>query len=298
MSDFRLKVFRAAARHLSLTKAADVMCISQPAVTRHIKEIESEYGLRVFERANGKLTLTPAGRTLLEHAEKILEQYDALDYDMTRLKGSCGGHLRLGASTTISQYMLPGLLSGFVTRYPDVHLLLVSGNTADIEQALIRHDIDLGLVEGLSHQSSLRYTPWLQDELVAVVRADSRYAATESLTVDDLTHIPLVLREPGSGTLAVWQSALAQHRLSPGSLQVIAQLGSFEAIKQFISNYDAMAILSIRAVRRELWEGRLKLIELKDLPLKRLFHIVQRQGQENSLSEDFLRYLHSCEHAL
>ena len=118
------------------------------------------------------------------------------------------------------------------------------------------------------------------------------------MTVDDLTHIPLVLREPGSGTLAVWQSALAQHRLSPGSLQVIAQLGSSEAIKQFISNYDAMAILSIRAVRRELWEGRLKLIELKDLPLKRLFHIVQRQGQENSLSEDFLRYLHSCEHAL
>lgn len=298
MSDFRLKVFRAAARHLSLTKAADAMCISQPAVTRHIKEIESEYGQRVFERTNGKLVLTTAGRTLLAHAEKILEQYDALDYDMQRLQGTCGGHLRLGASTTIGQYMLPGVLAGFATRYPDVHLLLLNGNSADVEQALIRHDIDLGLVEGLSHQPSLRYTPWLQDELVAVVRPDSRYATPDSLTAADLPHIPLVLREPGSGTLAVWQSALASHHLSAGSLHVVAQLGSSESIKQFISSYDAMAILSIRAVRRELWEGRLKLIELKDFALQRLFHIVQRQGQESSLSEDFLRYLHSCENQL
>lgn len=298
MSDFRLKVFRSTARHLSFTKAADEMCISQPAVTRHIKEIESEYGQRVFERTNGKLILTKAGSALLAHAEKILEQYDALDFEMKRLRGEYAGELKIGASTTIAQYILPVALADFATRHPDVNLLLLNGNTAEVEEALIRHDIDLGLVEGISRQLPLHYTAWLKDELVAVVRADSHLADREEITTDELSAIPLVLREPGSGTLAVWHSALRHKGIPETSLRVIAHLGNSESIKRFVARYDAMGILSIRAVHQEILNGQLKIIEIKDLPLQRVFHIVQRQGQESGLTEKFLTHLHNCGNSL
>ena len=298
MSDFRLKVFRSTARHLSFTKAADEMCISQPAVTRHIKEIESEYGQRVFERTNGRLILTKAGSTLLEHAERILEQYDTLDFEMKRLRGEYAGELKIGASTTIAQYILPAALADFATRHPDINLLLLNGNTTEVEEALIRHDIDLGLVEGISRQLPLHYTAWLKDELVAVVRANGSLARKEEITTDELSTIPLVLREPGSGTLAVWHSALQHKGIPENTLHVIAQSGNSESIKRFISRYDAMEILSIRSVHQEILNGQLKIVEIKDLPLQRVFHIVQRQGQESGLTEKFLTYLHKCENSL
>lgn len=298
MSDFRLKVFRSTARHLSFTKAAEEMCISQPAVTRHIKEIESEYGQRVFERTNGKLILTKAGTVLLAHAEKILEQYDALDFEMKRLRGEYAGELRIGASTTIAQYILPTALADFATQHPDINLSLLNGNTSEVEEALIRHDIDLGFVEGISRQLPLHYTAWLKDELVAVVRTDGKFADKEEISSNELSDIPLVLREPGSGTLAVWHSALKHKGIPETSLQVIAHLGSSESIKRFVSRYDAMGILSIRAIHQEVLNNVLKIIEIKDLPLQRVFHIVQRQGQESGLTEKFLTYLHKCENSL
>lgn len=298
MSDFRLKVFRSTAHHLSFTKAAEEMCISQPAVTRHIKEIESEYGQRVFERTNGKLILTKAGKALLAHAEKILEQYDALDFEMKRLRGEYAGELRIGASTTIAQYILPTALADFASQHPDINLSLLNGNTSEVEEALIRHDIDLGFVEGISRQLPLHYTAWLKDELVAVVRTDGKFADKEEISSNELSDIPLVLREPGSGTLAVWHSALKHKGISETSLQVIAHLGSSESIKRFVSRYDAMGILSIRAIHQEVMNNVLKIIEIKDLPLQRVFHIVQRQGQESGLAEKFLSYLHKCENGL
>lgn len=291
MSDFRLKVFRSAARHLSLTKAAEEMCITQPAVTRHIKEIEAEYGQRVFERTGGKLVLTEAGRTLLAHAGDILEGYDRLEYDMKQLSGECAGQLRIGASTTIAQYILPPVLASFTARHPNIRLLLFCANTEEVEHALARHDIDLGFVEGIGHRQSLHYTEWLKDELVAVVSTTSPLAVKDEITLADLRQIPVVLREPGSGTLGVWQSALRHKNIPLTSLRVIAHIGHSESIKRFIMHSEAMAILSVRAVSQEVFDGTLKIIDIKDLPLERMFHIVRRQGQENSVAEKFLQYL-------
>ena len=176
------------------------MCITQPAVTRHIKEIEAEYGQRVFERTGGKLVLTEAGRTLLAHAGDILEGYDRLEYDMKQLSGECAGQLRIGASTTIAQYILPPVLASFTARHPNIRLLLFCANTEEVEHALARHDIDLGFVEGIGHRQSLHYTEWLKDELVAVVSTTSPLAVKDEITLADLRQIPVVLREPGSGT--------------------------------------------------------------------------------------------------
>lgn len=148
MSDFRLRVFSSVAKNLSFTKASQELFISQPAITKHIQELETMYQTRLFERMGNKILLTDAGRLLLEHCEKILEDYGRLEYEMNLLRNEHTGELRLGASTTIAQYVLPPLLARFIEKFPQVSLSLFSGNSSEVEKALQEHRIDLALVEG------------------------------------------------------------------------------------------------------------------------------------------------------
>lgn len=169
MSDFRLKVFLSVAKNLSFTKASQELFVSQPAITKHIQELETCYQARLFDRQGNKISLTEAGKLLQEHSEKILEDYKRLEYEMHLLHNEYIGDLKLGASTTIAQYVLPPLLANFIAKFPQVNLSLLNGNSREIEAALQEHRIDLGLVEGISRLPNLKYTTFLQDELVAVV---------------------------------------------------------------------------------------------------------------------------------
>lgn len=243
MSDFRLKVFRSAARHLSFTKASEELYVSQPSVTRHIRELETEYGQRLFERTGGRLLLTLAGERMLEHVERILEAYSALDYEMKKMSGTQGGTLRIGASTTIAQYVLPQALALFSEKHSQASIYLRNGNTEEIEQALLTHEIDLGLVEGGSRQRVLSYIPFMKDELVVVVRTHNGLDLPEELSVADLVAYPLVLREQGSGTLDVLAAALQAHGIPLTQLQSYVHLGSTESIKRFLQYTDSIGFL-------------------------------------------------------
>lgn len=291
MSDFRLKVFCSAARQLSFTKTSEELFVSQPAVSRHIKELETEYGIRLFERTGGHLILTPAGRIFLKLAEGILESYNALKYEMNCLQGDFSGYLRIGASTTIAQYVLPKVLADFSARYPSISLSLMNGNSTEIEEALCARTIDLGLVEGNTHRPDLHYIPFLCDELVAVTRSNGKYAHKEEINIQELSRMNLALREHGSGTLAVLISALSARQLKLSSFASTIHLGSTESIKRFLLYTDAVGIISIRAVFEELSQGRMKIIEIKDMPMQRMFDLVHRQGQESGLAKEFMHYL-------
>ena len=135
MDDFRLKVFIAAARTLSFTRAAEQLYISQPAVSKHVGELESRYKVQLFTRRGSRLELTDAGRTMLEAAGRLLDDYRRLEYEMSLCADQTGGELRLGASTTIAQYLLPPILAHFTARFPGVRVSMSSGNSAEVEQA-------------------------------------------------------------------------------------------------------------------------------------------------------------------
>lgn len=199
MDDFRLKVFIAAARTLSFTRAAEQLYISQPAVSKHVGELESRYKVQLFTRRGSRLELTDAGRTMLEAAGRLLDDYRRLEYEMSLCADQTGGELRLGASTTIAQYLLPPILAHFTARFPGVRVSMSSGNSAEVEQALGEHAVDLGLVESLSRRQGLHYTLFRPDELVLVARPGGKYARRETVTPEELPRIPLVLRESGSG---------------------------------------------------------------------------------------------------
>lgn len=290
MSDFRLKVFQSVAKNLSFTKASQELFISQPAITKHIQELENFYQARLFERQGSKILLTEAGRLLLKHSEKILDDYKQLEYEMHLLHNEYIGELRLGASTTIAQYVLPPLLANFISQFPQINLSLLNGNSRGVETALQEHRIDLGLVEGIFRLPNLKYTLFLKDELVAVVHSNSRLIKSDEITPQDLLNIPLVLRERGSGTLDVFERALLQHNLKLSSLNVLMYLGSTESIKLFLEHTDCMGIVSIRSVHKELVSGSLRVIEIKEMSMNREFNFVQLQGQEGGLSQVFMRF--------
>ncbi len=191
MGDFRLKVFASVAKNLSFTKASQELFISQPSVTKHIQELEAAYQTRLFERKGNSIILTEAGRVFWEYSKRILEGYSRLEYEMSLLRNVHSGELRLGASTTIAQYVLPPLLAHFAERFPQITLNLLSGNSAQIEKALTEHRIDLGLVEGNARQQNLKYTAFMSDELVAVVNTHSRWSKCDEIEPSELCQIPL-----------------------------------------------------------------------------------------------------------
>ncbi len=290
MDDFRLKVFITAARTLSFTRTAEQLCISQPAVSKHIGELESRYEVQLFTRRGSRLELTEAGRTLLESAERVADDYRRLEYEMSLCTGQTEGELRLGASTTIAQYLLPPILARFTARFPQVRVSLLSGNSEQIEQALEEHGIDLGLVESVSRRQGLHYTLFRSDELVLVARQGGKFAHLESVAPEALCRIPLVLRESGSGTLEVIAAALARRGIRLSQLNVVLRFGSTEGIKGFVRNSDAMAIVSAFSVVDELRSGALRIVDLEGLPLLRDFVFVHTEAHPARLVGLFLEF--------
>ena len=291
MIDFRLKVFRSVARNLSFTKAAQELYVSQPAVSRHIHELETIFRVQLFERNAGRILLTEAGNLLLKHCDRILQDYDRLNYDMSLLNRCHEGDLPIGASTTVAQYVLPPLMAEFVEQFPKISLSLMNGNSREVEEALLTHRIQLGLVEGLARNPDLHYTTFLKDELVAVVGAKNPLAERDELTLEELMRLPLVLRENGSGTLDVIIRALSEHDIKLSDLNIRLHLGSTESIKLYLEHSDCLGIVSIRAVRRELYDGRLKVVDINALKMQREFNLVECCGAGEGLGSLFAQFI-------
>ncbi len=290
MLDFRLHVFYTVAKRLSFTKAAAELYVTQPAVTKHIQELEHQFGTALFDRRGNQISLTAAGNVFLRHAETIMATYRQLEFDMNALKGEPGGTLRVGASTTVAQYVIPPVLARFHEQSADVAISLLSGNTERIEQWLLNDEIDLGLVEGRTHHSDIRYTPFVKDELVLICRADHPLADRDEITLDELRAIPIVLRERGSGSLEVVEHALRGAGLRLTDLTIEMQLGSTESMKSYLGSSRCMAFVSVFAVQHELQAGSLKILDVQGLAIQRDFYSIQMQGVSEGLADTFMRF--------
>jgi DNA-binding transcriptional LysR family regulator len=229
MENFRLKVFLSVAKNLSFTKASNELFISQPAITQHIKELELIYNLRLFERRGSKIMLTNAGNILLHYSEKIFSLHRELDLELGAFNQQSSGILKLGASTTIAQYVIPSVLSGFYQNFKKIKLSLQSGNTHVITQAVLKGELDLGIVEGNLKLKELKYEHFVSDEVVVV--AGSKLKCKSELTFSELMKLPFAFRERGSGTLEVIEFELKKRKIKPSSLNIVMSLGSNESLK-------------------------------------------------------------------
>lgn len=289
--DYRDEVFLAVAEKLSFSKAAEELFISQPAVTKHVKELEAKLNAALFERKGNKIYLTEAGKTVWEHLKQIRQQYRDLEFELGRLNDAHRGLLQIGASSTISQYVIPEILAAFHRCYPQIKLDLFNGNSFGMEQKLLNNEIDLALVENDRSQANIRYQHFMDDEIVVVAAANQLVAKHQALTVTDLQQIPMVLREQGSGTLDVIRRELARHQVDLEKLNILFHLGSTEAIKNFLLNFDGLALVSEKSIEKELQLKQLVRVKVKDLAIRRQFRLAMRQGPELSVPALFRDFL-------
>ena len=287
--DFRLKVFYTVANRLSFTKASNELFITQPAVSKHIQELEEYYKIKLFNRNGSKITLTVAGDVLLKHTKNIFEVYRDIDFDMSTLISQRSGLLRIGASTTISQYIIPPLLARFHQKLQDIKVSLLNGNTEQIENALLQQEIEIGIVEGQSKNISIKYTEFLKDELVLVCKSSNPLVNLNEVTQEALKEMRFLMREQGSGTLEVIEFALKPFNIKVSELQIEMQLGSTESIKSYLMNSDCVAFISIHAIQKELQNNELAILDITDLTIERFFYIITMQGKRDSLSDLFIQ---------
>ena len=287
MDEFRLRVFVTAARTLSFSKCAAALNITQPAVSRHIGELEARYGMPLFTRGTSGVALTKAGGLLLSHAESLLSAYQKMDYDMELLSQTSQGRLSIGASTTIAMYLLPPVLASFMELSGGVEVSMLSGNSENVEQWLRDGTVDIGFVENASRRPWLHYEPLMADELVLVAGTQGRYGTLESVTPEELRGLPLVLREKGSGTREIIERALSRRGICVEDLNVVIELSSTEAIKSFVRSSDTLAIVSVIALHRELADGSLSIVDIDGVDMPREFATVVRPGEFSGLNARF-----------
>ncbi len=212
-SDNRLRVFHAVAKHLSFTRAAEELDLTQPAITFQIRQLEDHFDTRLFDRHHNRITLTEAGKVALDYAERILELYHETEKSVHEMTGVTRGLIKLGASTTIGEYLLPTILSGYHERYPDVKVRMTVHNTSQVVRKLEDATIDLGMVEGPVVNNNLMVTRCKEDELVLILPPHSPLLPWEEIPLEQLAGVPFVSREEGSGTRAVVESILAPTKL-------------------------------------------------------------------------------------
>ena len=292
MYDFRLKVFDAVVRNQNFSKAASELYISQPAVSKHIIELEKHYAIRLFDRMNNKATLTKGGKLLHSHVVRIFKLSDEAESELSSFIKQKKGSLLLGASTTIAQYLIAPILARFYEKYPYVDLDLLNGNSEIIERAVMEKSIDLGIVEGQKHHAEITYRHFSEDELVCVTSCKSKFSKAKSFTLEELMTVPMILRERGSGTLEVIENAIKEKGLKPSRFNIIMHLGSTESIKSFLEHANAVSIMSEKAVQKELDYSHLKIIPMENFRIYRKFNFVYLKGLPEKWAEIFMKFAH------
>jgi LysR family transcriptional regulator, transcriptional activator of the cysJI operon len=287
LENFRLKVFRTVAEEMSFRKAAEALHLSQPAVSQHIRLLEEEAGVQLFDRARGEghgsqISLTEAGRVLLGYANTAAETMVEAQRALATLNDETVGELKLGASTTVAQYVLPRILGAFLRQYPQVKLSLVSGNTERIVEAVAEKRVELGIIEGPAMRRDVKTERMVQDEMVLIVSPNHAWATRKGgvIAPAELTRMPLLLRERGSGSRRVVERALKRAGLPLRSLHVTMELDSTEAIISGVEAELGVGFVSRCAVKKVLRLGAVKVVAVEGVEMLRDFSFVRLAGAE------------------
>jgi len=254
-----LRIFAAVVEHGGFSRAAGVLRISQPAVSRAVASLERDVGTALLDRIPRGIRLTEAGEVMVAHARAIFGAERAALEELDALRGLERASLHIGASTTIATYLLPALLAEFHRRHPAVALRVTSANTLDVATRLIERAIDIALVEGPVHDERVHVSPWRTDELVIVVGRDHPLLAAPPASAAALSRELFIVREPGSGTREVAEDALRRHRVVP---RTTLEMSSTEAIKQTVAAGLGVSILSAAAAADQLALGKLRRLDI------------------------------------
>ncbi len=274
-----LRLFTAVAERGGFTAGGRLLRVSQPAVSKAVRQLEADLGAQLLVRTAKGVTLTEEGRVLLGHAQVLFGEESAAEEALAARRGLTEGSLRLGSSLTVASYFLPRILGSFHARHPAIELTLVALNTRSVLDALLANRIELGIVEGPVSHTRVEVSPWMEDELVAVVAPGHPLAQVRRLRAARVFQELFLIREEGAGTRDIILAALRNRGLVPTRLFEISEN---EVIKQLAAAGVGVTILSRMAVEGELLRGELVPLAIEDLVLRRTLTWIQVKGRRPS----------------
>ncbi len=276
MTLHQLRIFQTVARHLSYSRAAEQLHLTQPAVSAQVRELERNVGGVFFERVGRSIRLTEAGEEMLGYAAKVCTLVDEAHLAMEEFKGLRKGHVALASVSTAGAYVLPPLLGAFQKRHPGISISLEVVNRAICQQHLVRAEVDLIVMGRVPEQIPHQAEPFLADELVIVAASSHPLASARNIAADRLSGERLILREIGSGTRLNAEEFLRQRGVTT---PVGLELGDNSAVKEAVAAGLGIALLSRHTIRMELTLGRLAVLNVRGFPLRRQWFVVHREGQ-------------------
>jgi DNA-binding transcriptional LysR family regulator len=274
----------------SFTQAAEILYMTQPAVSSQIKSLEETLGLSLIERNDKRVHLTEAGKIFYREAKEILAVYDRAVESMDEFKGLKKGHIALGASTIPGEYLMPRYIGEFRKLYPGIKITLTIADTAQVVDLLYERKIDIGMVGAKTESRHVEFIPFLQDELILVAGVD--YPVAEVISCQDLLNFDIIFREIGSGTRSVVKEALAAKGIKESDLNVVMELGSTQSVITGVTGNLGMGFVSKWAAEAALKAGVVKQVQIADLNLKRHIYIaLPKNAAATRAREAFFNHL-------
>jgi DNA-binding transcriptional LysR family regulator len=284
----QLKVFEAAARHGSFTRAAEELFLTQPTVSMQVKQLTKAVGLPLFEQVGKRLYLTEAGKELFTTCRAIFEQLAQLEMTVADLKGLKQGQLRLAVITT-AKYFVPRLLGPFCQRYPGIDISLQVTNHSGILERLTDNLDDLYVMSQVPEHLDVVFKPFLDNPLVVLAPANHPLANEKNISLVRLAEEPFIMREPGSGTRKAVQNLFAAHEIT---VKVKLELGSNEAIKQAIAGGLGLSVLSRHTLTPDGASSELTVLDVEHFPIHRNWYVIYPNGKQLSVvARTYLEYL-------
>lgn len=288
----RLDLFCKVVELKSFTRAAEVMNLSQPSVSEHIRLLEEAVGERLLDRLGREVVSTPAGRRFYPYARRIVQLQDEGMQAMTQFRGELSGQLTIGASTIPGTYILPLAIEEFKRRYPAGRVTVRIAGSAVIQQGVVDGDLEFGLIGQQLREPRCEFERLCDDSLVLVVAAGHPWFGLDQVTPQAVAGQVFIQREPGSGTRTMAEAALVNAGCDVEQLQVVAELGSNEAVRQAVLAGVGVSILSSRSVQEDIARGDLAAVTVAGLDVHRSFYLVfRRKRQLSPLAEAFLDHL-------
>ncbi|HMV75773.1 MAG TPA: LysR substrate-binding domain-containing protein [Microthrixaceae bacterium] len=283
----QLRVFAEVAQQGSVTRAAEALHLTPPAVSMQVKELESQVGLQLFDREGRKVSLSTAGEYFLVHARRLLNALQDADHAMARLRRLEQGRLTIGMVST-AKYFVPRLLARFREEHPGVELkLVVAGNREQLVALLQSGEIELTVMGRPPRELATRSEAFAAHPMVVVAPPDHPMHAMGTLPVAALATVPFIVREPGSGTRTAMQQFFAENRLMP---TIAMEISSNETIKQAVIAGMGVAFLSLHTLGLEIGSGLLKVLDVEGTPVMRTWNIVHLQSRTLSPPAEAFRY--------
>ena len=292
--DFRhLETFCRVADLKSFSKAADDLFLTQPTISGHILSLEQSLSLRLFDRTSREVRLTKAGGVFLKYASKILSFRKDLLNALSEFSQGVRGELSLGASTIPGEYLLPKLLGDFKKEHPHFIISLKIADTKEIIQYVFQDNVEFGIIGAKLNHPSLHYEKYEEDEIIVVAPPDHPLTRKKRVNVEELSKVPWIIREEGSGTQMSVEKALRRKGKSLKQFHVVMEMGSTSSVKEGVKAKLGLAFLSKRAAEEEMGQGVLSRIDVEGIELiSRQIYIVTHRGRTFSpIGMEFLRFL-------